>query len=105
MTAKEIAERFGVSVRTARRHLSKGTLPTEQRRKAVRYGKVFTVPAPGPSLRDSMCHGSDLMMARAAIRRTARNGDWFNDNDLAMADEIFSELAILLKEWRAASSR
>ena len=102
VSAKEVAEKFGVSERTARRHLAKGTLPSANRRKASRYGKVFTVPAPGPSLRDTMCHGTDLLMARAALRRVDRYGDRFNRADLVMAEEIFAELAVLLHGWREA---
>lgn len=101
MSAKQVAAQFGVSERTARRHIAKGTLPAADRRKASRYGKVFTVPAPGPSLRSSMCHGDDLLMARAALRRVAKRGDRFNDNDLATAKEILDELALLVGAWRS----
>lgn len=101
LTVAEIVERFGVSERTARRHRAKGTLPSENRRKAMRHGKVYTVPAEGNGKRlPPLAHRYDLPMARAAIRRVLKAAHYYNEHDVAMAQEIMEDISLLLYYWK-----
>lgn len=98
LTAREIAERFGVSERTARRHRARGTLP-DSRRIPGADGKTYP-RSYRPTRREDTepCHGHDLVMARNAIRRAAR-GEQFTDHDLMLMQTIAQEAADLLMHW------
>ena len=99
LSAREIAVRFGVSERTARRHRAQGTLPDPKRARGA-DGKTY----PGsyrPARREDLepCHGRDLVMARNAIRRAAR-GEQFTDHDFMLMQTIAAEATDLLTHWR-----
>ena len=105
MTAKEMAATFGVSERTARRHIARGTTPDAQRT-IGRDGKTYA------GSRDSYRRGSrsgrpysplsrDLGMARNALRRLAR-ATAFSPDDLAEMRTIASAAGDLLREWTIA---
>lgn len=99
LSARQIAERFGVSERTARRHKARGTMP-DPLRSVGQDGKTY----PGsyrPSSRetDRTALSGDLVMARNAIRRVARS-DTFTDLDAVTLETIVTEAAALLDAWR-----
>jgi predicted DNA-binding transcriptional regulator YafY len=105
MNTKEMADAFGVSERTARRHIARGTTP-EQTRTLGRDGKTYA------GLRDAYPHSfrpgrpsgplaADLIMARNAVRRLAR-ASAFSPDDLAELRTIAKEAADLLVEWTVA---
>ena len=105
MNAKEMAATFGVSERTARRHIARGTTP-DARRTIGRDGKTY---AGSP---DSYRHGSrsgrpytplsrDLEMARNAVRRLARVTS-FSSHDFDELRTITTEAAALLQTWMSA---
>jgi hypothetical protein len=105
MNTKEMAERFHVSERTARRHIARGTTP-DIRRKVGADGKTY------PGSHASYRHGrqpsrqwtplvTDLGMARNAVRRLAR-APKFTDEDLAELRIIAGEAGELLRHWTIA---
>ena len=105
MNAKEMAATFGVSERTARRHIARGTTP-DARRTIGRDGKTYA------GSRDSYRHGSrsgrpytplsrDLEMARNAVRRLAR-APAFSPDDLPELRTIATEAAALWGKWTTA---
>jgi hypothetical protein len=105
MNAKEMAATFGVSERTARRHIARGTTP-DARRKLGRDGKTYA--ASRDSYRSGSCSACpysalsrDLKMARNAVRRLAR-ATAFSPDDLAELRTIATEAAALWGEWTTA---
>jgi hypothetical protein len=105
MNTKEMADTFGVSERTARRHIARGSTP-DPRRTLGRNGKTYA------GSRDSNAHvfrpgrpvgplSRDLIMARNAVRRLAR-ATAFSPDDLAELRTIAKWAADLLAEWSLA---
>jgi len=100
MNAREMAGTFGVSERTARRHIARGTTP-DARRSVGRDGKTYPGSYHPPGSRDGRPHTAlsrDLGMARHAVRRLAR-ATAFSPDDLAELRTIASEAGELLQEW------
>jgi hypothetical protein len=102
MNTKEMAETFGISERTARRHIARGTTPVARRTVGV-DGKAY------PGSHNSYRHGrrpsrrwtplmTDLGIARTAVRRLARVTK-FTDEDLAELRIIATEAGELLRHW------
>jgi hypothetical protein len=105
MNAKEMAATFGVSERTARRHIARGTTP-DPRRTVGRDGKTYAGSRDsyrrGPrSGRPYTALSRDLEMARNAVRRLARATS-FSPDDLADLQTIATEAAALWGEWTTA---
>jgi hypothetical protein len=106
MTAKEMAEQFRVSGRTARRHIARGTTP-DARRTIGADGKSY----PGSQESYAYCLRPeppskhqlrrDLKVARNAVRRVVR-AEAFSDADLAELRIIASEAGDLLRRWTNA---
>jgi hypothetical protein len=105
MNTKEMAETFGVSERTARRHITCGTTP-DARRTIGADGKTY------PGSHGSYRHGrrasrqwtpliTDLGTARTAVRRLAR-ATKFTNEDLAELRLIAGEADELLRRWTIA---
>jgi hypothetical protein len=105
MNAKEMAEQFCVSERTARRHIASDTTP-DRRRTVGADGKTY------PGSHASYRHGrrpsrqwtpliADLGIARTAVRRLAR-ATKFTDEDLAELRIIATEAGDLLRHWTIA---
>ncbi len=96
LTAKQIADRYRVSLRTARRHRQRGTLPDERRTVGM-DGKTY----PGSAASYQRNHGSnaddDLRMARNALRRFARKPR-FVDEDVEVLRNIQQESLQMLNE-------
>ena len=100
LTAREIAETYGCSERTARRHKARGTVP-DKLRITGEDGKTYPGSYRGPGERetDGTCHGDDLVMARNAIRRV-KPGERFTEHDLFILETIAGESARLLRQWK-----
>jgi hypothetical protein len=105
VSAKEMAEQFCVSERTARRHIARGTTP-DARRTVGADGKTY------PGSHGSYRHGrrpirqwtplvTDLGIARTAVRRLAR-ATKFTDEDQAELRTIAGEARDLLRRWTIA---
>ncbi|MCE9613106.1 MAG: hypothetical protein K8T26_02445 [Lentisphaerae bacterium] len=95
LTAKIMAAEHGVSIRTARRHIARGTLPTSERRTG-RDGKRY----PAGGIGRSPLH-RPLAVARANIRRAARAAE-FTAGDRAVLNDIVAEASALLNTWNDA---
>jgi hypothetical protein len=103
MNAREMAGTFGVSERTARRHIARGTTPDE-RRSVGRDGKTYPGsyhPHGSRGGRPYTALSWDLEMARNAVRRLARATS-FSPDDLAELRTIASEARDLLQGWTSA---
>jgi hypothetical protein len=103
MSVSEIVEHFKVSERTARRHRAVGTLPSSDRVKTIRNGKMYTVPRHQPDhvrTRYWSRLSTDLYMARDAVRRVS-SAERFTDADLRLAMQIYDEVAALADGWRS----
>ena len=104
MNAKEMAATFGVSERTARRHIARGTTP-DARRTVGRDGKTYAGSHAsyhhGRRSRPYAPLSRDLEMARNAVRRLAR-ATTFSPDDLAEVRTIATEATSLLQEWTIA---
>jgi hypothetical protein len=105
MNAKQMAATFGVSERTARRHIARGTTP-DARRKVGRDGKTYAGSRDSypHSFRHARQHGPlsrDLEMACNAVRRLAR-ATAFHTDDLVGLRTVATEAADLLAMWMIA---
>jgi hypothetical protein len=101
MNAKEMAATFGVSVRTARRYIARGTTP-DPRRTVGRDGKTYPCSyiSYARTSRDRPANllTRDLVMARNAVRRLA-HASAFSDHNLTELRTIASEACDLLCRW------
>lgn len=97
-TAEEIAFDFAVSLRTARRHLAKGTFPARLRKVGPNGKSYPSCARPSRSTRRFDRVALDLEMARNAVRRVAR-ATRFNEADLSDIRTIAEEAAALLGAW------
>ena len=100
LTASQVAEAFGCSVRTARRHLARGTLP-DHRRTTGADGKTY--PSSFISRQAEPRPFDDLVMARNAIRRVARQ-ERFSDVDLAELQVVAAEAKALAEHWNEVAT-
>lgn len=94
MSVAEIVERYGVSERTARRHRARGTLPSEDRRKFWRRGKIYTMPAESTQKRKFTYAHSHLVAARNNVRNAKRSA-YVDESDLAIAMQLYDQLATI----------
>lgn len=95
---REIARTYGVSERTARRHLHNGTLPSMARRRG-RDGKSYPALRTGSAAKSPLHR--DIAMARNAIRRLARS-ELVYASELGEIETIRREALDLWRRWRVA---
>jgi hypothetical protein len=103
IAVQRMAMDFGVSQRTAYRHISEDCLPDPWRSGNLqRTGRTY--PRHRPQDKRGGAYDGDLQMARAAIRRLARKetfhpDDMFHD-DIDFLEGTIREATELLKVWR-----
>ena len=91
--AEALATETGCSVETARRHLRRGTTPSEGRC-IGKDGKTY--PRGGNGFRSPL--HQPLAIARSNIRRAAR-ADTFTDGDMEVLKDILNDAVILNRQW------
>ena len=96
--SRRFAAAYGVSERTARRHLRNGTVPAAGRTRG-KDGKSY--PALRKPRSTKSPHHSDIVMARNAIRRLAR-AETIYAADLEEIEIIRREAIELWRRWRDA---
>ena len=96
---KEIAAKYSVSERTARRYLKRGQLPLPPESRCLGMdGKQYPRDRP----RNLSPLHKPLAIARANIRRAVRAGE-FRDGDLLILQDIVQEGTSLLANWESVT--
>lgn len=99
--ARDMAKAHGLSIRTAYRHLARGTEPATNRRIG---GDGKTYPATTSRRIDRTKIGRELDLARQALRRAEKlaGAEGFFPDDLVKLKEVKTIVASMAISWRSA---